>query len=141
MTAITSRTADNAIFDHLDSIGDKDTFFDMDAAGFQRCQDDMVESVYNKELEQRHKIENVEQFPEDDDDDDEDGDDEDGDDEDDDDEDETELYEEELERQLDNNAEQLLDLVEDCERVGYRICSGSLKRYLVAGSDATNDNS
>jgi hypothetical protein len=118
-SAITGRTAENTIIDH---IGDKEAFFNMDAAGFQSCQDEMVEIVYNKELEQRKKIEDAHEFL--------DGE-YNGD----------ELYGEQLERQLDDFADELLDLVEDCDRVGHQVCSESLKRYLGAGSDATNQNS
>lgn len=94
-TAITSRTAEKAIIDH---IRDKKAFFNMDMAGFQRCQDEMAAIVYDKELEQRQKLEDAlsddyDEYGGD------------------------KLYEEEIERRLDPYAEQLLGLVDDCERV------------------------
>ena len=70
----------------------------MDMAGFQRCQDEMAAIVYDKELEQQQKLEDALS----------------------DDYDEyggEKLYEEEIERRLDPYAEQLLGLVDDCERV------------------------
>jgi hypothetical protein len=120
-TAITSRTADNTILHHLDSIGGKDRFFNMDAAAYRRCQDDMMQIMFDKELEQKAEIAETVSSAED--------------------EDKVKLYGEQLERQPHLFADQLFDLVEDCNRVGHQVCSESLKRYLGAGSDATDENS
>lgn len=94
-TAITSFTAEKAIIDH---IGDKEAFFNLDAAGFQRCQDDVAAIVYDKELEQRQELEDALS---------DDYDEPDG----------EKPYREALERRLNPYAERLLGLVDDCERV------------------------
>ena len=144
VTAITSRTAENVVIDQLDSIKNKKSLFDMDSDEFQRFQDEMVETMYNKELEQRLKIEDAQEWSEESDERSEEPEEKSEEpeeefeesDEESEESDEDELYEQQLERELDEYAIELLGLIEDCDGVGHQTCSKSLERYLKAADAA-----